>query len=89
MNYSKFTVKKCDMTDEMRDMALQLFNEAIEKCDNEKDICSYLKSGFDKEYQPTWHCIAGRDFASHVTYDLQNYIHFTHDNLSVLLYRCG
>lgn len=28
----------------------------------EKDIAAYIKKEFDKKYNPTWHCIVGRNF---------------------------
>jgi len=40
------------------DVALQ----ALEKYNIEKDIAAYIKKEFDKKYNPTWHCIVGRNF---------------------------
>ena len=30
----------------------------------EKDIAAYIKKEFDKKYNPTWHCIVGRNFGA-------------------------
>ncbi|GAA48630.1 dynein light chain type 1 [Opisthorchis viverrini] len=89
MDYSQFKIKKCDLPEETKKLALKTYKEAIEKCKNEKEICSYMKTMFDKECVPTWHCIVGRDFASHVTYDESKYIHFEYGNHTVLLFKCG
>jgi hypothetical protein len=35
---------------------------ALDKYNVEKDIAAYIKKEFDKKYNPTWHCIVGRNF---------------------------
>ncbi len=36
--------------------------QAMEKFNIEKDIAAFIKKEFDKKYNPTWHCIVGRNF---------------------------
>jgi hypothetical protein len=36
--------------------------QALDKYNVEKDIAAYIKKEFDKKYNPTWHCIVGRNF---------------------------
>lgn len=36
--------------------------KALDKYNVEKDIAAYIKKEFDKKYNPTWHCIVGRNF---------------------------
>lgn len=36
--------------------------QALEKYNIEKDIAAYIKKEFDKKYNPTWHCVVGRNF---------------------------
>lgn len=38
------------------------FLQALEKFNIEKDIAAFIKKEFDKKYNPTWHCIVGRNF---------------------------
>lgn len=40
------------------------FPQALEKYNIEKDIAAYIKKEFDKKYNPTWHCIVGRNFGA-------------------------
>ncbi|VDO93162.1 unnamed protein product, partial [Heligmosomoides polygyrus] len=42
----------------------------------EKDIAAYIKKEFDKKYNPTWHCIVGRNFGSYVTHETKHFIYF-------------
>ena len=44
------------------DLVLGTICQALEKYNIEKDIASYIKKEFDKKYNPTWHCIVGRNF---------------------------
>jgi hypothetical protein len=41
-----------------------LGRQALEKYNIEKDIAAYIKKEFDKKYNPTWHCIVGRNFGA-------------------------
>ena len=41
--------------------------EALEKYNIEKDIAAFIKKEFDKKYNPTWHCVVGRNFGSYAT----------------------
>ena len=47
--------------------------QALEKYNIEKDIAGYIKKEFDKKYNPTWHCIVGRNFGSYVTHEVAGY----------------
>lgn len=38
--------------------------QALEKYNIEKDIAAYVKKEFDRKYNPTWHCIVGRNFGA-------------------------
>jgi hypothetical protein len=40
----------------------KLSSQALEKYNIEKDIAAFIKKEFDKKYNPTWHCIVGRNF---------------------------
>lgn len=40
----------------------EILLQALEKYNVEKDIAAYIKKEFDKKYNPTWHCIVGRNF---------------------------
>lgn len=64
----KAIVKNADMSEEMQQKAVDVAKEAMEKFSIEKDIAAHLKKTFDKEYQPTWHCVVGRNFGRFVEF---------------------
>lgn len=82
-------IRKIDMADEKKDYALACAIEALEKFDLENEIASFIKGEFDSKYQPTWHCIVGRNFGSFVSHLAKNYIYFDVHQYAFLLFKSG
>ncbi|XP_059090186.1 dynein light chain 1, cytoplasmic-like [Tigriopus californicus] len=72
----KAVTKNANMSEEMRQDAVHFATQALEKCNNEKDIAAYIKMEFDKKYNPTWYCIVGRNFGSYTTNETRHFIYF-------------
>lgn len=64
-------------------------HQALEKYNIEKDIAAFIKKEFDKKYNPTWHCIVGRNFGSYVTHETKHFIYFYLGQVAVLLFKSG
>ena len=47
------------------------------------------KKEFDKKYNPTWHCIVGRNFGSYVTHETKHFIYFYLGQVAILLFKSG
>ncbi|VEL10375.1 unnamed protein product [Protopolystoma xenopodis] len=60
-------IKNADMAEDMQQDAVELCAMAMEKYNIEKDIAAYIKKEFDRKYNPTWHCIVGRNFGRSVS----------------------
>ncbi len=69
MSERKAVIKNADMSEEMQQDAVDCATQAMEKYNIEKDIAAFIKREFDKKYNPTWHCIVGRNFGSYVTHE--------------------
>ncbi|KAK2197211.1 bifunctional Dynein light chain [Babesia duncani] len=82
-------VKNVDMDDATREFAIELTNEALEKFKVEKDIAAYIKKEFDRRFEPTWHCIVGRNFGSYVTHEKGCFIYFYIGSTAILLFKNG
>ena len=65
----KAVIKNADMEENMQKEAVDVASQALDKFNIEKDIAAYIKKEFDKKYNPTWHCIVGRNFGSYVTHE--------------------
>ena len=69
----------------MQQDAIDVATQAVEKHNIEKDIAAFIKKEFDKKYNPTWHCIAGRNFGSYVTHETKHFIYFYLGQVAILL----
>jgi dynein light chain LC8-type len=79
MSERKAVIKNADMSEEMQQDAVDCATQAMEKYNIEKDIAAFIKREFDKKYNPTWHCIVGRNFGSYVTHETK--VHFFNSNI--------
>nr|AAX30395.1 SJCHGC03263 protein [Schistosoma japonicum] len=66
MEETKAIIKSADMSEEIQVYAVDTAAEALETHTIEKDVASFIKKAFDKQYGPTWHCIVGKNFGSYV-----------------------
>ncbi|ULT99372.1 hypothetical protein L5515_003459 [Caenorhabditis briggsae] len=85
----KAVIKNADMSDDMQQDAIDCATQALEKYNIEKDIAAYIKKEFDKKYNPTWHCIVGRNFGSYVTHETKHFIYFYLGQVAILLFKSG
>merc|ERR1711976_561770 len=76
MTERKAVIKNADMSEDMQQDAVDCATQALEKFNIEKDIAAYIKKEFEKKYNPTWHCIVGRNFGSYVTHETKHFIYF-------------
>jgi len=89
MSERKAVIKNADMSEEMQQDAVDCATQALEKYNIEKDIAAFIKKEFDKKYNPTWHCIVGRNFGSYVTHETRHFIYFYLGQVAILLFKSG
>ncbi|CAH2014902.1 unnamed protein product [Acanthoscelides obtectus] len=82
MTDRKAVIKNADMSEDMQQDAVDCATQAIEKYNIEK-------KEFDKKYNPTWHCIVGRNFGSYVTHETRHFIYFYLGQVAILLFKSG
>ena len=85
----KAVIKNTDMSEEMQQDVVDYATRALEKYNIQKDIAAYIKTEFDKKYNPTWHCIVDRDCDSHVTHESKHLIDFYLGQVAILLFKSG
>ncbi len=85
----KAVVKNADMSEDMQQDAIDISTQALEKFNIEKDIAAFIKKEFDKKYNPTWHCIVGRNFGSYVPHETKHFIYFYLGQVAILLFKSG
>lgn len=82
-------IKDADMSGKMQQEAMHCASQAFERYDKEKNIAAYIKREFDQKFGPTWHCIVGRDFGSHVSPETKHFIYLYIRRVTILLFRIG
>jgi dynein light chain LC8-type len=85
----KAVIKNADMSEDMQQDSIDQATVALEKYNIEKDIAAFIKKEFDKKYNPTWHCIVGRNFGSYVTHETKHFIYFYLGQVAILLFKSG
>ncbi|CAL9685505.1 unnamed protein product [Knipowitschia caucasica] len=89
MSEKNAVIKNANMSDEMQQYAVDCAIQAMAMCNIEKDIAAYVKKEFEKKYNPTWHCIVGRNFGTHMTHEAKHFIYFYVEQVAVLLFKSG
>nr|XP_020744381.1 dynein light chain 1, cytoplasmic-like [Odocoileus virginianus texanus] len=85
----KAVIKDADMSEEMQQDSVERATQALEIYNTEKDIAAHIRKEFDKKYNPTWHCIVGRNFGSYVTHETKHFIYFYLGQVAILLFKSG
>ncbi|XP_040400285.1 dynein light chain 1, cytoplasmic-like [Cygnus olor] len=80
---TKVVIKNADMSEEVQQDAVDCATQALEK-HIEKDIAVHIRKEFDKKYNPTWHCITGRNCGSYVTHETKHFIYFYLSQVAIL-----
>lgn len=68
-------VKTCKMCPEMEEAAKEFVVEAMRTFTIEREVAECVKRKFDEKFGAKWHCIVGRRFAPHVSYEPNHYIY--------------
>ncbi|THD23306.1 Dynein light chain DLC [Fasciola gigantica] len=89
MGERKAVIKNADMSNDVQEDAVQTAAYALDKYQVEKDIAAHLKKEFDRKYNPTWHCVVGKNFGSYVTHETGNFIYFYLQDRAFLLFKSG
>ncbi|XP_054157058.1 uncharacterized protein LOC128955415 [Oppia nitens] len=85
--WPELKIQAADMPQQMQRAAIQSTSHAIKVHTTEKHIAESIKQDFDQLYQPTWHCIVGRNWGSCVTHSKASYVRMLYKDLTILLYK--
>lgn len=69
---TELKIQAADMTPSIQKAAMQATIHALKTYSTEKHIAESIKQNFDQLYEPTWHCIVGRNWGSCVTHTKVN-----------------
>ncbi|CAH8448670.1 unnamed protein product [Dicrocoelium dendriticum] len=75
------------MPEDMLNHAVECCREALQNFSDEKDMAAHIKSQFDAQYNPNWHCILGRQFGSYVQYEENHFVELRAGPLDIVLFK--
>eukprot|EP00906_Rhabdomonas_costata_P011700 RCo016664 len=88
------TVKVSDMPEDLQQKAIEFINAALDKfkdatTSQEREVAKHVKQEFDKlpGIGPTWHCVFGRNFAAHCTYQSRCFLYLTIGQHNLVLWK--
>ena len=86
---NKIKVQVVDMSDEMKQSAVDTIKQAFDNFSKEEKIANDIKTHFDKQWQPSWNVIVGKNFGSHVINQTQCYMFasLNDDEICVLMWK--
>ncbi|XP_017715545.1 PREDICTED: dynein light chain 1, cytoplasmic-like [Rhinopithecus bieti] len=84
----KAVIKNADILEEMQQDSVECTTQALDK-NNVEDIAAHINKEFDKKYNPTWHCMVGRNYDSYLTHETKHFIYFYLGQVAILLFKSG
>ena len=78
-----------DMDEEMKAAAEEQILKCFQSYSREEKIASEIKQFFDKNYNPAWNVVVGKNFGSHVINQTKCYMFASYkdDEMSILLWK--
>eukprot|EP01054_Gregarina_sp_Poly1_P011159 Gregarina_sp_Poly_1__11158@NODE_908_length_5757_cov_78_501406_g647_i0_p6_GENE_NODE_908_length_5757_cov_78_501406_g647_i0NODE_908_length_5757_cov_78_501406_g647_i0_p6_ORF_typecomplete_len112_score10_78Dynein_light/PF01221_18/3_3e26_NODE_908_length_5757_cov_78_501406_g647_i0196531 len=82
-------IRNRDISETHLQAAIELACLAVSTFKTELEVAEYIKQKFDERFGPKWHCVVGRHFASHVSYEPNHYVYLKVGREVVLLFKSG
>lgn len=89
-------IKTSDMSPEMECEAINITNQAIEEImqlekikENEKlsKLCAYIKKELDNKYNPGWYVLAGKNYGTFLTHELNTFMHYSFEDIHFTIFK--
>ena len=71
----------------MKEKCFDLAFESLMKYRAEKEMSEFVKDNLDKEYEPEWQCVIGKDFSVAFSFEIENFIFFQIEDTYFLFYK--
>ena len=80
-------VKACKLSNRVREQVVEIARQAIEQSSVQTSIAKYIKTQLDKELNPAWHCVVGREFGMSLSHSEDNLIYFYLGEVAFLVWQ--
>ena len=78
---------KSDITDDIKEKAFELGFSALSKFTAEKEMSEFIKTEFDKLFEPEWQIVIGKDFSVAFSFEIENFVFFQIEDIYFLFYK--
>ena len=78
---------KSDITDDIKEKAFEMGFLALGKFTAEKEMSEFIKSEFDKLFEPEWQIVIGKDFSVAFSFEIENFVFFQIEDIYFLFYK--
>nr|XP_045734388.1 dynein light chain 1, cytoplasmic-like [Mirounga angustirostris] len=85
----KAMIKNASLSEEMQQDSVECATQTLEKYNIEKNLATHIKKEFNREYNPAWYCIVGRNFGVNVTHETKQFIYFYLGQVTILRFKSG
>ena len=83
----KANLLKSDITDDIKEKAFEMGFLALGKFTAEKEMSEFIKSEFDKLFEPEWQIVIGKDFSVAFSFEIENFVFFQIEDIYFLFYK--
>jgi dynein light chain LC8-type len=80
-------ILKSDTSNEIKQRAIDLAFESMNKFNFEKDMADYIKKKFDEDFLEGWQCVIGKDFAVSLSHESKNFLFFSIEKTYFLMFK--
>uniref|UniRef100_A0A915PQ90 Dynein light chain n=1 Tax=Setaria digitata TaxID=48799 RepID=A0A915PQ90_9BILA len=81
----EITIRSTNFDEQLQEVVKEVAKRALNHFSAESEVASFIKKKFDELLGPSWHCIVGRNFGSHV--ECTFYVHLIYSKIAVILYK--
>lgn len=76
MTYGTAKIIEHDMEDWLLQECVDCAVYALHHFKDEQEVSEFIKSEFDKKYDPSWHVVVGQSFGAYCGHDIRKCAHF-------------
>ena len=78
---------RSDITNDIKGKAFELGFLALSKFTAEKEMADYIKTEFDKMFEPEWQIVIGKDFSVAFSFEIENFVFYQIEDIYFLFYK--
>ena len=83
----KADVRECKLSGRIREQVIELARQGIDQSSVQTGIAKFIKTQLDKEFNPSWHVVVGREFGMALSHADDNVMYFYLGTIAILVWK--